>query len=244
MKLENEQIFGDYKEKQKGILTSARRWIEENMLQRPSIDKLLRDKVDDYIIIRELPLPIKIGDRTIYVGTFTLETQDVFFKEYVKLLAMIGARHGNLELGIKFLSNGAELYKLLSNDKKVRKSIYRLIKSTILEKQNYLDPISGKLFRLPKVSLGYFRKHVTIDEVMQICMLIYIYNFDATRRSLNILMGEMGVQLSGANYTFSWLQNLAGLSGKFLLNQLASEGLPLSVPLNDPPETIKQDPQE
>lgn len=236
MKLESESIFGDTQEKQKNIITEARRMVEEYVMSRPSIDKLLREKVDDYVIIRELPLPIKIGENTIYIGTFSLETQDIFFKEYVKLLSLVGTRHANIELGIKFFAKGEDLYRILSNDKKIRKQIYKLIKSTILQEQNYIDPVSGKLYKLPKVSMGYFKKFASIDVVMQICMLIYVYNFDATRRSLNILMGEMGVQLSGATFMWSWLQNLTGLSGKFLLNPLISSGLPLSVNLNDPPK--------
>ena len=221
-------LFGSLQDKQKNHLAEARRLIMEWVMNKPSIDKLLQDKVDDFIIVRELPLPIKIGERTIYIGTFTLETQDIFFREYAILMAAITARHAGLEYGVQFLKDGVTLYKLLSSDAFIRKWIYRLIKKTILARQDYIDPVSGKKYKLEKVSLRYFKKRVTIDTLMQILLLIYIYNFDATKKSMNLLMGEMGAKATSETLMWSWLRNLDGASGKFLLSPLASFISPVS----------------
>lgn len=240
MELTAESAFAESQQRHADKLKNARRiltnWI---MGEKQTIDRLLQDKVDDYIIVRELPLPVTIGEKTIYVGTFTLETQDVFFKEYATLLAAVGARHAGLELGVDFLKNGGSLYQILSTDKVIRRLIERLIQKTILKKQDFVDPATGKKYSLPKCSLGYFRKNVTIDGLMQICLIIYLYNFDATRRSLNILMGEMGAKTTSETFMWSWLRNLAGLSGNFLRSPLTSFVSPVLESQNETPPAKK-----
>jgi len=216
MEATNEKLFGTEAEKTIGIIKKARELINEYVLSRPSIDKLLKDKVADYILIREIPLPIAIGEKKIYVGTFTMETMDVFFTEYAKVMGLIAARHAGLEVGIKMIQGGTELYQIILKDRLIKKWIYRLIDKTILKKQNYIDPITNKFYKLPKVSIGYFKKHATTDDVMQILLMTYIYNFDATKRSLNLLMGEMGASQVSEVCVSSWLANLAGMSGKYL----------------------------
>jgi hypothetical protein len=220
--ISHESLFGKIEKSALDTMKESRRLMQEYLFEKPSIDKLLKNKVDDYIILREIPLPVIIGEKKIYVGTFALETQDIFFTEYTKLIALIAARHAGLELGIKLLANGKSLYPLIIKDMLVRTFIYRLINKTILKKQNYVDPITNKVYKIKKVSLGYFKKHVTIEGVIQILMLAYIYNFDATKRSLNIIMGEMGASQVSEVCLSTWLANLAGLSGNFLKDQSMS----------------------
>lgn len=217
--------MNEYQEKQAGILKKIRDRAREFFNYNNTIDKLLKDKIEDYILIREFPLPISIGEKTIYVGTFTWETQDIFLRDYAKLLGLIAAKHLVPKVGIELLGDGATMYRILQVDRKIKKEIMKLINRTILRRQHFIDPATGLFYRIPKVTFGYFKKYVTYETIVQICMIAYELNYDATRRSLNIIAGELRVQQRAENYCYTWLENLAGLNGNFLIRQLQKSDL-------------------
>jgi len=58
-----------------------------------------------------------------------------------------------------------------------------------------------------------------MEKLIQICMIIYQYNFDAEKKNWQILfhrMGDGSSQLT-ETYMYSWLRNLVGLTGAFQL---------------------------
>ena len=56
-----------------------RKQLNKLLLSNNNINRLMTDKVNDYILIEEQPLPIQIGNKTIFVGNLTLENNYMFF---------------------------------------------------------------------------------------------------------------------------------------------------------------------
>ena len=83
------------------IVKEVRSKVLEMFSGYKTIDTLLKDKVDDYIIIEEQPLPIKVGKKVIYVGNLTLENEQRFFSEWGKIVSLLSARIINMELSDK-----------------------------------------------------------------------------------------------------------------------------------------------
>lgn len=189
-----------------------------------SIDRLMTDKVNDYILIEEQPLPIEIGDKVIYIGNFTLDNNFKFWDTYGKLLANIGMKHINFEL----IGNTAELFKALYVHKKLYKGLVKLIGKTILKQQAYyLDQFKNRQeIKWKNCTWSYFKKNVTMEKLLQICKLVHLYNFDAEKKNLKILLGNMAAEeeekKAMETYMYNWLQNLPGAIGKFQLSLLTN----------------------
>lgn len=169
-------------DKIKELIVKTRDKVNEMLLGFNCIDKLMTDKVNDYILIEEQPLAILIGNKTIFVGNFTIENNYKFWEGYGKLLAMIGMKHINFEL----LNDGQELYKTILMNKMFYKEMCKLINNHILKQQAYYlnDKKERKKIKWRNCTFGYFKKHITIPKLMQICGLIYSYNFNAEKKML------------------------------------------------------------
>ena len=200
----------------KSIIIKIREAIDDNLKSRNSIDRLMRDKIEDFYLIDEQPLPIKIGEKTIYVGNLTFNNWRRFIHDFSKIMANVGISIANFEI----LSNPEELIKHLAINKSLHKSLCRLIKNTILSQHDYYErELSNGLttvIRLPKVSLRYFKKNITMEKLIQILFLIHRFNFDAVKKNFKILVDAANTRQLTETYIYSWLQNLPGLTGKFV----------------------------
>lgn len=203
-------------EEQKTIMETARKKIKQIMGVVPNIDSLMRDKVDEYILTEELPCPIRIGEKVIYVGNFNLGIDNTFFRDYTKIIGNLGLQVVNFEL----LKDGLELYKYLKIHKRLEKNLCRLIKNTVLKQQKFFYEGNAKHYKLNKCSYKYFRDHISKEKLIQMCYLIYLYNYDASKNALALIANKMGIGAQSQTYIYSWLENCPGLTGKFLLRQL------------------------
>ena len=189
-----------------------------------NVDKMMTDKVNDYILIEEQPLPIDIGKHTIYIGNFTLDNNFKFWEVYGKLLATIGMKFINFEL----IGDTSELYKAIFKYKKLYKGLIKIIGKTILKQQAYyLDQFKNrKELKWTNCTYNYFKKNMTIEKLLQICKLVHLYNFDAEKKNFKILLGSMNLGKNEKQlmetYMYNWFQNLTGLTGKFQLSQLTN----------------------
>ena len=187
-----------------------------------NIDKLMTDKVDDFILIEEQPLPIKIGARTIYIGNLTLDNNYKWWKMYGELFANIGVKFVNFEM----MNDTKEMYKNIMLHKKLYKGLIKIIKKTILKQQcYYLDKKTKERIDIKwtNCSYRYFKKNITMEKLLQIIYLTYLYNFDSEKKNLKILLEKTNSKNHiTETYMYFWLQNLSGLTGKFQLSQLTN----------------------
>jgi len=196
------------------MLKDTRKKIREMLLGRSRIDRLMTDKVDDYILIQEQPLPLPIGDRILFIGNLTVENNYKFWEVYGQILANMGLKFVNFEL----IANSDDLYKALMIHKQLYKQLIQLIKKTIIKQQAYfIDKDKRKELKWKNCSWRYFKKHVTMELLLQICFLVYMYNFDAEKKNWQIILGKMQASQLMETYMYAWLQNLDGITGKFLL---------------------------
>ena len=203
----------DNLETQKNLIHKIRELVGKTFDNQSGVSRLMRDKVEDYVILEEQPLPIKIGDKVLFVGNFTFETEIKFWKLWVQIMATLQAGKYNFDL----LASGSDLYKALQLQKGLFKQLCKLIHKTLVKQQwYYYETGKEKVIQWKNVSVRWVMKYMTTEKLLQICKLVYIYNFDAEKKNLQILLGATGSQELAEMYMYSWLQNLTGLTGKFL----------------------------
>ena len=222
----------DALEEQKTILSKIRSVVEGLSKNTNNISRLMKDKVEDYILLEEQPLPIRIGDKVIYIGTFTFETEQIFWREWIKILSALQADKLNFDM----LSSGGDLYKALKLHNGLYKAICKMLMKTIIKQQGYFYS-NGKELKLSwkNCSLRWLMKNLTTEKLIQICLLIHRFNFDAEKKNIQIVLEATGSKEAGEMYIYSWLQNLVGLKGSF------ANVLPLSTVFasNDTPNSAE-----
>lgn len=201
------------------LLKKLREAIDETYKSHNTIDRLIKDKIEDYYLVDEQPLPVKIGNKVVYVGNLLYDNWKIFIHDFSQVM-------GNLQLTItnfEILGNAEEMYKQLALNDGLEKDLSRLIKRVILNQQDYyfreLEFGGVKKIKLPKVSYRYFKKNITVEKLIQILFLIYLFNFDGVKKNLKILVDRANQSQLTQIYIYSWLQNLAGLTGKFAEDQ-------------------------
>jgi hypothetical protein len=203
-------------EDQKDILHNWREKIEKMVLGTNNVDRLMREKVEDYILCEELPISIKVGQYRVWVGTFNLNNDYKFWHIYGKILANVGLQFVNFDM----LKDGTEMWKTLTLHKKLYKGLRKLVAKTILNNQEYWCNERSNpddKVKLPKVSIKYFCNHMTKEKLIEMCFLIYIYNFDSEKKNLQIVAKRMVPSSLMETYIYSWLKSCTGLTGKFQL---------------------------
>lgn len=171
----------------------------------------MRDKVEDYVLLEELPLPIKVGEKTIYVGNFTMKNEYDFFRDYAMLMSTLGMKH----LTIETLNDGLSIYRYMMVNKKLFKQLLKLIGKVILKHQKYYHEATERLYPLPKCSLRYFVKNITKEKLLQIMKLIYLFNWDAEKKNFKLLVESSNIRAATETFMYSWLVNLVGVTGNF-----------------------------
>lgn len=223
--LKFESEFNSQFSKYKGFISEMRKKVNDLLSGSQNIEKLMSDKVEDYILLEEQPMPIIIGDRTIFIGNFTWETEQSFFEKWAKIISLLGARIINYELSdarrkellekadFHLLGNAKYMLEFIMFDKWLFKQLCKLIDRHVLKQQRkYLvNNDIVKTLRWKNCSLRYFKKHITKEKLLQICYLIFFFNFTACRQNVTVLLDHMNMKSLGGTYMYNWLKNLRGV---------------------------------
>lgn len=242
-------------DKYKESMTKIRNKVNEILTGGNNIDKLMKDKIEDYILIEEQSLPIQIGDRTIFVGNFTYKNEQKFFNRWAKIMSAMNARIVNFELAeerrkellekasFHLLAEGKWMLEFLMIDNWLFKQLCVLIDKYILRQQAYYlnnEQVRKKL-KWKNCSRRYFEKYVTKEKLIQICFLIYFFNFDAEKKNIQVVLEKMCMKSLAETYMYSWLSGLGGTTGKYLAAQAPSTDYAFRDVLNKPvPENHKR----
>ncbi len=208
-----------------------RKQFESFMSGRKDIDKLMKDKVDDLILIEELPFPVRIHKKIIYIGNFTLTNEHKFFQGWAEILGLLTAKIVNMKLSddrrkellekidFEMLKSEKTMLEFIWKDTFFQKQLLKLIGKTLLKQQAYFLPESGKERKLIKwrnCSIRYFAKWITKEKLLQICKGIHLYNFDAVKKNSKVMAENLKIKPELETYMYGWLQNCPGMNGKFL----------------------------
>jgi hypothetical protein len=193
-----------------------RKKVYEHLRNVNSVDKLMRDKLEPYILLDELPCPIQIGTKTIFVGNLNLNNEDYFFKGWAKILGNLGMQNMFIDL----LSNGLELMKYMKIHTALRKDLTDLVAKTLLKQQKFYYPNNQKEYKLNKCSMRYFKNYMNKEKLIQVVFLLYTYNYDSSKKSLALVVNRMGAGAMSETFMYNWLENCPGVNGNFLLSQL------------------------
>jgi len=196
-----------------------------------NIDRLMTDKLDDFVLLEEPPMPVQLGNKVIFVGTFNFKNEDKFFHQWAMILSAMSSRLINLELAderrkelmeqcnFDLLANGKYMLEFIWMDNWLKDKLCGMIGDTLLKQKFYIyNEVKGNLVMMKwkNCSYKYFRENMTSEKLIQICYLIYIYNFDSQKKSLRVLVDRLNMKHQEETYIPYWLENLAGLTGKFL----------------------------
>lgn len=215
----NENLLGQIRSK----------WNSFIMGNTMNIDKLMTQKVEDYILLEEQAMPIAVGKKVIYVGNFNYDNEEKFFSLWCALLGALSARIINTELmedrrnelleqaNFHLICNGKYMLEFLTLDTYLKKQICKILGKTLLKQQAFIltDKKKRVLKKWKNCSYRYFKKHIKKETLIQICFLIYMYNFDSQKKSVKIIMEKMNQKALEETYIPFWLQNLDGLTGRF-----------------------------
>jgi hypothetical protein len=223
-------------DKYKEMIVKMRGKIDEMLSGSLNVDRLMKDKVEDYILLEEQPLPITVGNRTIFIGNFTFSNEHLFFNEWAEIISAMGSKIINMELAeerrkellekssFNLLAEGSWMYEFLTMDKWLFDRLCKLINKTVLKQQAYYltgEKVRKKL-KWKNCNLRYFKKNITKEKLIQICYLIYFYNFDSVKKNAQIIMERMNMKALGETHMYSCLQNLVGSTGKLAAAQAPS----------------------
>jgi hypothetical protein len=176
----------------------------------------MRDKLEPYILLDELPCPIQVGDKTIYVGNLNLDNEAYFFNGWAKILGNLSLQNLFMDL----LSNGLELMKYMKIHEALRKDLTELVGKTLLKQQKFYYVKDKKAYKLNKCSMKYFKNYMNKEKLIQAVFLLYTYNYDSSKKSLALVVNRMGGGSISETYMYNWLENCPGVNGNFLLSQL------------------------
>ena len=84
------------------------------------------------------------------------------------------------------------------------------------------DKQKVKALKWKNCSLRYFKKHINKEKLIEICYLSYFYNFDAEKKNCQVVLEKMCMKALAETHMYSWLQNLAGVTGKSIFAQAPS----------------------
>ena len=242
------------KENEMENLSAVRKTVNDFLTKGNTVDRLMTDKVDDYILIEEQPLPIAVGSKILLVGNLTLENETRFFREWAVFLSLLAARICNWELAdekkkellekcsFKLLADGSWMIEFLYRDAYLWKEMTRIIGKTMLRQQAYYltGDKARKLARWSSFSFNYFKRNITKEKLIQIAFLIYLYNFDSVKKNLTLIMEKMNLTALSETYMPFWLQHTAGVGGKFLLAQVDSPASVFDDTQSEPPQEANQ----
>lgn len=201
------------------------------MLTTKNIDTIMTNKVDDYILLEEQPLPIQVGKKLIWIGNFSFKNEHEFFNQWAMLISALSAKIINLELSeerrkeilekcnFHLLGQGIDLMQVIYLDRWIFKKICKLISKFILKQKQYVyieKDGTKKLIHWKNCSTRYFINNITKEKLIQICWLIYFFNFDASKKNLKLVAEKMNLKQLEQTYIPFWLQNLNGINGQFL----------------------------
>jgi hypothetical protein len=176
----------------------------------------MKNKLEPYIILDELPCPIQIGKKTIFVGNLNLSNEDYFFKGWASILGNIGLQNLFMDL----LSNGLKLMEYMKIHTSLRKEMTDLIGRVLLKQQKFYYLKDKKEYKLNKCSLRYFKNHMNKEKLIQIVFLLYLFNYDASKKSLALVVNRMDAGAISQTYMYNWLESCSGVNGSFLQDQL------------------------
>jgi hypothetical protein len=191
-----------------------------------NINTFFGDKVEEFILLDEQPAAVKVGNpvgnyKTLYIGNFTIMESNKFWVSYGHILAHMGVKFVNFDL----LNDAKEIYSRMHTNKRFYKELCRLIHKHICKQQAYFlpgdkDTRKRQLKQWKNCSLRWFIRNVQEVQLIQICGLIYLFNFDSVKKNFSTLLSLMDGAPPSETYIYNWLENAGGLTGNFLQRHL------------------------
>ena len=110
-----------------------------------NINRLMEDKLDDFILVNQPPEPIKLGRKTLYIGTFNLGNEHRFFHTWAKIIGLIETQIGlmqvhddrkkelNSRAGFDLLANGTAMMEFVLMFKWIHNHLFNLFYKLLLK---------------------------------------------------------------------------------------------------------------
>lgn len=189
------------------LIKKARDKMNDMMMGMNNVDKLMTDFVNPFILMEEQPMPIQVGEHIIFVGNLTLESMNIFWERYVRILVNLSKQIVTTELSedrrkellekgnFMMIASGKDLFELLNEFRWLKKDLSKLIYKTVVKQQAYyLNQQNKKREELKwkNCSFRYFWKNMTESKLIQMLFAIYLYNFNQKKKYTQAYSGKNG----------------------------------------------------
>jgi len=161
---------------------------------------------EDLSILADPPCVVEIAGRKIRVRALTLDNHKrwlVIFGTILRQYELVleAAEWPDAKIDV---AKQREKWQAFFSVEKVQREILTLVEQTLFREPGNL------WWRLHK---RWFRKHVTVMELMDLFFYLYLWNCEAVKKNAIFLLARMGFARRKATLYGGWSQNLAGHSG-------------------------------
>lgn len=173
-----------------------------------ALKQIIEEKVDDKSIVREEPMVVNVGGHAVFCRCFT-------YRNHQRWLTHLGLMLGGFKSlfdEVTFPSNQEQMEKsrktlmLLLSNSKIYRAIMRMFRQTILREPG------NEYWRW---RWRKFRREITVQEMLDLFFYIYLYNYEAVKKNVSLLLGRMGFVKSLDTYISGSTENLGGTVSKW-----------------------------
>ena len=209
------------------------------MMERGALHQFVEGGGDeDLAILSDPPCVVEIAGRKIEVRALTLHN-------HKRWLAIFGAIVRQYEAILESVE-----WPEKKNDVELQRQRWQMFFSAGTVQEQTLAMIEQTLFHEPgngwwRRHKRWFRKHVTILELMDLFFYLYLWNCEAPKKNATFLLRRMGFASQKATLYGGWSKNLGGLSGAQVTPRYASSnssGSAQPKPNTSPPNVPKAPP--
>jgi len=161
---------------------------------------------DDREIAREDALVVNVGGHPVRVRAFTLDNYANWLQDMGTMLHAFPALLATLEWPetVKSVESVRQRWMVVLSQRLMYAKVLKMFRRTILREPG--NEWWRRHFR-------YFRKRITVQELMDLFFYIYLFNHEAVKKNATFLLKRLGFVRNKATFLSSSAENLAGVSG-------------------------------
>ena len=193
------------------------------LLERGALHEFVdNDGIEDLAILADPPCVVTVAGRKLSVRALTLHNH----KKWLVLFGTMVRQYEMILESVEWPERKATIEE--------QRSRWQLFFSADTVIEQTLRMIEQTLFREPgngwwRRHRRWFRKHVTILDLMDLLFYLYLWNCEAAKKNATFLLRRMGFVSQKAILFGGWSKNLGGLSGAQVTPRYGSSSSSASV---------------
>jgi hypothetical protein len=161
---------------------------------------------DDREIAKFEPLIVNVGGHPVSVRAFTLDNYLVWLQRMGTMLMAFPNLLATLEWPetVKGIERVRQAWMRIMSQRKMYDHLLAMFRATVLREPG------NEWWRF---RYGFFRKRITVQELMDLFFYIYLFNHEAVKKNAIFLLKRLGFVRNKATFLSGSAENLAGMHG-------------------------------